>query len=75
MQPGLTRRDSLTSNWSDESQVQGLDIAGISLARSAGVVIGQVTEHLRRRRVAEGRDVDQEERRQCGRVDFRAGAA
>jgi ABC-type transporter Mla MlaB component len=75
VQAVLTRRDSLTSNWSDESQVQRVDIAGISLARSAGVVIGQVTEHLRRRRVAEGRDVDQEERRQCGRVDSRARAA
>ena len=75
VQAVLTRRDSLTSNWSDESQVQRVDIAGISLARSAGVVIGQVTEHFRRRRVVEGRDVDQEERRQCSRVDSRAGAA
>ncbi len=75
VQAVLTRRDTLTSNRSDESQVHGVDIAGISLARSAGVVIGQVKEHLRRRRVAEGRDVDQEERRQCGRVDSRAGTA
>ena len=75
VQAVLTRRDSLTSNWSDESQVHGVDIAGSSLARSAGMVIGQVTEHLRRRRVAKDRDVDQQERRQCGRVDSRAGAA
>jgi pyruvate/2-oxoglutarate dehydrogenase complex dihydrolipoamide dehydrogenase (E3) component len=71
----LARRDSFTSDWSDEGQAQWVDVAGISLARGAGVVTGQVTEHLRRRRVGEGRDVDREERRQCGRVDSRAGAA
>jgi hypothetical protein len=58
-----------------EGRVQWVEVAGISRGRSARVVIGQMTEQLRRRRIGEGRDVDQEERRQCARVDSRAGAA
>jgi hypothetical protein len=50
------------------------DVAGMALADAAGVGVRQMTEHLRRRRVDDGRDVDQEERRQCGCVDSRAGA-
>jgi dihydrolipoamide dehydrogenase len=36
----LARRDSFTHNWSDESQVQWMDDAGISLARGHGRITG-----------------------------------
>ena len=36
----LARRDSFTHNWSDESQVQWMDGAGISLARGHGRITG-----------------------------------
>jgi len=41
----LKRRDSFTSNWSDEGQVSWLTSAGIDLVRGAGVITGvkQVT--------------------------------
>ena len=45
----LARRTSFTHNWSDESQVDWLDSAGVALVRGAGRLVGERRVEIRTR--------------------------